>query len=213
LGREVTLKEIEDILKDCVNFKSPFPDGWTIEFFLSFWDILGPDVLGMMEESHCKGHIYGALNSTFIALIPKKAKPISFDDYRPISLCNVIYKIISKTIVERLNYYLSKVITNEQFGFLSNRHILDVVGITQEGIHSIKENKLSAIMLKMDLIKAYDYIDWVFLCLILLHVGMGYDVVAWIMACVSSVHFVILVNGSPTGFFQGNRGLRQGCPL
>lgn len=73
--------------------------------------------------------------------------------------------------------------------------------------------KLSALLLKMDLIKAYDRIDWVFLQLILFHVGLEGDTVSWIMACVSNVHFAILVNGAPTGFFHGQRGLRQGCPL
>lgn len=169
-----------------------------MEFFFGFWDIVGPDVLEMVEKTRCKGKIFGALNSTFIALIPKKAKLIYFDDYRPISLCNLIYKIISKNIAEILKPILSKVITNEQFGFLPNRQILDVVSITQEGIHTIKPKKLFAIMLNMDLIKAYDHIDWVFLHLILLQVGMGYDVVAWIMACVSSVCYTLNSHTCPS---------------
>lgn len=83
----------------------------------------------------------------------------------------------------------------------------------QEGIHSIKVRKLSVVLLKMDLIKAYDRIDWVFLRLILLHVGLDAKLVTWIMARVSNFYFAILVNGAPTSFFQGQRGLRQGCPL
>jgi len=69
------------------------------------------------------------------------------------------------------------------------------------------------VLLKMNLIKAYDCIDWMFLHLILLHVGLDGELVRWIMAYVCNVHFAVLVNGAPTGFFQSQRGLRQGCPL
>ena len=76
-----------------------------------------------------------------------------------------------------------------------------------------KLKKNLAILLKTDLIKAYDKIDWGFLHLLLLHVGMDFEMVAWVMAYVSNVNFAILVNGSPTGFFKGHTGFRQGCPL
>jgi len=108
---------------------------------------------------------------------------------------------------------LIKVISSEQFGFLSHRQILDVVGATQEGIHSIKTKHLPACLLKIDLIKAYDRIDWVYLRLLLLHIGLDIELASWIMACAHNLHFTVLVNGSPTVFFNGGRGLRQGCPL
>lgn len=91
--------------------------------------------------------------------------------------------------------------------------ILDAVGVTQEGIHSIKTKKLPTLLLKLDLIKSYDKIDWVYLRLLLLHVGLDQDLVNWIMARVSNVHFSVLVNGSPSNFFHSQRVLRQGCPL
>ena len=69
-----------------------------VEFFLAFWDLVGLDVLAMVEEVCLHGVISGALNSTFIALIPKKDKPATFYDFHPISLCNLIYKVISKII-------------------------------------------------------------------------------------------------------------------
>lgn len=130
LGRIITLKEIEGILEDCAKEKNMGPDGWTVEFYLGFWDIVGPNVLTMVLESRRLGRISGALNSTFIALIPKKSKPLSFDDFQPISLCNLIYKTISKLIVEHLKPFLASVIIGKQFGFLPNRQILDAVGVT-----------------------------------------------------------------------------------
>jgi len=213
LGRPVTLQEIEKILKVCAKEKSPGPDGWTVEFYLGFWDILGPEILRLTEEIRSGGYISGALNSTFIALIPKASKPQTFDEYRPISLCNFLYKINSKIIAERIKPYLARFITKEQFGFIPNRQIHDAVGLAQEGIHTIKVKKIKACLLRLDLIKAYDKVDWGFLRLLLVHIGMDYLMVNWIMACVQNVRFAVLINGVPSNFFHCHRGLRQGCPM
>jgi hypothetical protein len=67
--------------------------------------------------------------------------------------------------------------------------------------------------LKLDLIKAYDHVDWGFLRLVLLQVGLSLEATDWILGCVTSANFVVLINGRPTNFFKSNRGLRQGCPL
>jgi len=90
MGLSVTLHEIEVVLKACAKEKSLGPDGWMVEFFIGFWDLIGTEVLELVKESRMRGSIYGALNSTFIALIPKVSKTSSFDDYRPISLCNFL---------------------------------------------------------------------------------------------------------------------------
>lgn len=121
LNASVTSGELEGILKWFKKDKSPGPDGWTIEFYLAFYDILGQDLLNVVEESRTSGSIYHAINSTFIALIPKSDSPASFDDYRPISLCNCLYKIISKTIASGLKPILSRHIAPQQFAFLDSR--------------------------------------------------------------------------------------------
>ena len=89
-----------------------------MELFLIFYDILGDDLLRVMEESHLQGRIHGPFNSTFIALISKDDSPTSFDDFRPISLCNGVYKIIVKAIAKIFKKILSKVISSKQFVFL-----------------------------------------------------------------------------------------------
>lgn len=210
IGRPVTVDEVESILKLCAKEKSPGPDGWQVEFYLGIWDIIGDELCQLVEETRCKGFISGAMNSTFIALIPKVTKPSSFDDFRPISLCNFIYKLIPKIIVERLKPFLANCITSEQFGFLHHRLIHDVVGLAQEGIHTIKTKDIPVILLKLGLVKAYDKIDWTFLRLLLLHIGLEQDLVGWIMACVTNVKFAVLVNGSPSPFFSSSRGLDRG---
>jgi len=113
LERPVTLLELEKILKSCEKEKSSGLDGWTVEFYLGFWYMVGTEVLHMVEETRRMGLIIGALNSTFIALIPKISKPTTFDEFHPISLCNFIYKIISKVIAKRIKPLLTNAITSE----------------------------------------------------------------------------------------------------
>jgi hypothetical protein len=121
--------------------KSPGPDGWTVEFFKHHFETVGDDLLDMVEESRQKGFITGALNATFITLIPKVNKPNQFGDFRPISLCNLSYKIISKIIADRIKPFLSRSLSEEQLGFLQGRQIQDAIGTVHECIHSIKKKK------------------------------------------------------------------------
>jgi hypothetical protein len=102
LFKPVTLEELKSVLENFKKERSPGPDGWTTEFFTFFFDLVGGDLLEMVEDSRRKGHLCGGINSTFLALIPKENKPVSFDDYRPISLCNLIYKVISKVIANQI---------------------------------------------------------------------------------------------------------------
>lgn len=120
LTTPVTLEELESTLKWFKKDKSPGSDGWTIEFYVAFFDLMRRDLLRVIEESRTSGCLYNAINSTFIALIPKSDSPSSFDDFRPISLCNVLYKIISKIIANRLKPILSKHIAPQQFSFLGS---------------------------------------------------------------------------------------------
>jgi hypothetical protein len=126
-----------------------------------------------VEESRIKGEVIKSLNSTFIALIPKVNGPTNFGDFRPITLCNLCYKVISKIIAQRLRPILYRSLSEEQFGFLKGRQINDAIGIAQECLHNIKEKKLQALILKIDLRKAYDCISWDFLRLVLLQCGFG----------------------------------------
>ena len=102
---------------------------------------MGSDLLEMVEESRRKGHLCGGINSTFLALIPKVNKSVSFDDYRPISLCNLIYKVISEILVNWIKLILSKCLSLEQLGFLNGRRIQDAIGTAHESLQSIKRKE------------------------------------------------------------------------
>jgi hypothetical protein len=114
------------------------------------------------------------INQTFIALIPKKIQPTVPQDFRPISLYNVIYKIIAKSLADRLKPHLLNYIDHSQAAFIKNRHISSNIIITQEIIHSfnLKTWKQQAFLLKLDLAKAFDKLEWNFIAAALRRLGL-----------------------------------------
>jgi len=128
LNKPVSLGELESTFKWFKRDKSLGLDRWPVEFYLSFFDIIGLDLLVVVEESRILGRIHEPINSTLIALIPKMDSPLYFNDFRPISLCNCLYKIIAKIIAIRIKPILLDHISPEQFAFLQNRKIHEAIG-------------------------------------------------------------------------------------
>jgi len=101
----------------------------------------------------------------------------------------------------------------EQFGFLNDKLIHEVISTTQEEVHSIKSKQYPATVIKLDLSKACDNLLWLYLRVPLLQVGFGLTLVKWIMGCITTTSFAILVNGLGSKFFKSSFGRNQGCPL
>jgi len=108
---------------------------------------------------------------------------------------------------------LSHHISLEQFAFLEDRQIHEAIGTTQEAIHSIRCRKLKGIILKIDLAKYFDRASWLYIKILLIHLGFPHLFTTWIMSFISTASFSVLLNGSTSHFFHAERGLRQGCPL
>lgn len=159
------------------------------------------------------GRVLKAFKATFLSLIPKENGADTPGKFRPISLCNVVLKIITKVMAYRLKPLLPGLVSQEQSGFVEGRQILDGIILTQEMIHSLKQTKIPGMLIKVDLAKAYDKVSWRFLKVVLKAFGFQHDKIRWIGNLVSSAFFSILVNGAPTSTFQASRGLRQGDPL
>ncbi|KAL0294225.1 UNVERIFIED_CONTAM: Retrovirus-related Pol polyprotein from type-2 retrotransposable element R2DM [Sesamum calycinum] len=145
---------------------------------------------------------------------PKVRTPHSVADFRPISCCNVIYKVITKIFCGRIREILDLLISPSQNAFVLGRLISDNVLLAQELFSGYNQCRLlPRCALKVDLRKAYDTVEWDFLFAILRMFGFHVVFIRWIEECVTSAHFSIFVNGGVHGFFAGARGLRQGDPM
>ncbi|XP_042964646.1 uncharacterized protein LOC122298864 [Carya illinoinensis] len=121
LERDFKREEVEEALKMMGSLKSPGPDGFGACFFQSFWHIVGSDVCGSVLQFLNGGRLDEGLNYTYIALIPKVSDPKSVNEFRPISLCNVVYKLIAKTLANRLKKVMDAIISRNQSAFIPGR--------------------------------------------------------------------------------------------
>lgn len=137
----------------------------------------------------------------------------TLENFRPITLCNVIYKIISKVIANKLKPILPGIISEEQSGYVKGRQILDNILLAQEMVHTLQSRKVEGMLMQLDLSKAYDKVSWNYLESILDAFGFCKHWINWILALIKSSRFSILVNGSPSEPFPPSRGIRQGDPL
>nr|GEX73688.1 putative RNA-directed DNA polymerase, eukaryota, reverse transcriptase zinc-binding domain protein [Tanacetum cinerariifolium] len=152
-------------------------------------------------------------NSGFITLIPKVNNPLLINDYRPISLIGIHYKIVAKILAIRLAKVIDSIISPEQSTFISGHQILDGPLIISQIIDWYKKRKKKMLLFKVDFEKAFDFVSWRYLDYILEKLGFGIKWRSWLKSGLVSSRTSILVNGSPTSEFSLKRGLRQGDPL
>ncbi|KAL5543298.1 hypothetical protein UlMin_011008 [Ulmus minor] len=195
--------------------KSPGADGMSAIFYQKFWPIIGEDITAACLSFVNGGLSLGSINETIITLLPKVKNPTRITEFRPISLCNVIYKIISKMLANRLRRVMGSVISEEQSAFIPGRLITDNAIIGFESLHAIKRRKTKKnyLALKLDMAKAYDRVEWEFIQRMMTKLGFSGVWINKIMACISSVTYSFQFNGKRFGHLTPSRGLRQGDPL
>lgn len=162
-----------------------------------------------------KGLLPLELNQTLLVLIPTVKNPVKIKQFCLISLCNVVYKTITKAIINKLKPYLPQEVSPNQSSFIPGCNITDNVIIYQEVLHSFRTNRgtRKSMMVKIDLEKAYDRLEWYFIETTLQGLGLFENLIKVIMLCISSVTFRVLWNRNYTEEFVPTRGIGQGDPL
>lgn len=184
-------------------------------FYKNFWNIIGKDLISVVQHFFEEGRLSKAINHTFISPIPKKQAANKVEQFRPIMLCNVAYKVVTKILASRMREILAKIIHLSQVAFIPNRSITDNCIINHEIMHylRLKKGKCGLMAIKIDMAKAYDMVEWNILMHILHLHGFNDKFCNLILECISIAFFLVLVNGSPAGFFSSSRGLKQGDPI
>ena len=209
-------EEVKKALFSIGDMKAPGTDGLHAIFFKKRWNILGDSLTTKVLEAVNTKVIPEGWNDTVIVLIPKVQTPELVTQYRPISLCNVLYKVISKMIASRLKHVLDDIISPVQSAFVPGRLITDNVLLAYESLHTVKNKKKGKwgyCAVKLDMHKAYDRVEWIFLERIMVQLGFSLDFVDLLMCCVRSVKYKVRFNNQETDSFTPSRGLRQGDPL
>ncbi|GAU24827.1 hypothetical protein TSUD_157400 [Trifolium subterraneum] len=172
-------------------------------FYQRFWEQCSDDIFSAASTWLERGYFPTSLNETNMCLIPKCDNPTSMKDLRPISLCNVLYKMIAKVLANRLRCCIDKCVSQEQSAFVEGRSILDNALIATKVIHALKrktQGRKCELTLKIDISKAYDKVDWGFLRRVMTKMGFTDVWIRWVMMCVvgrGDLHGVRICCGAP----------------
>ncbi|XP_020681628.2 uncharacterized protein LOC110098987 [Dendrobium catenatum] len=207
LDSEITREEIWHAVKSMGKNRAPGRDGVTASFFKSFWDIVGEQVNLACLEFFSLGRMEPEWKDIVVVLLPKDNNADYPSKFRPISLCQTIYKVIAKILVNHIKGILPSIISEEQAAFIPGRSISDHCLLGQEIINMFKVSKSAKgwLALKVNMEQAYDKMNWRTLEIVLTKMGFPQIFRSWVMSCVTALRFAILVNGTLTD------GITVGC--
>ncbi|XP_078157460.1 uncharacterized protein LOC144553235 [Carex rostrata] len=195
--------------------KSPGPDGVTAAFIQENWDSFKPVVVSEVLTFFQIGRLKDFIAHSTLVLIPKVPAPTLVTEFRPISACNFLYKVISKILARKIQPFINGLISHSQTAFISGREISENIVLLREVIHSfsLRSSKQQSFAFKADLAKAFDSVRWEYFFKLLPLCGFPQRMCGWIQECVRSAKFTIQLNRRGDRFFRPTRGLKQGCSM
>ena len=202
LNKNFTREEVTTALKEIHPTKAPSLDGMSAIFYQKYWNIVGCSITNMVLNVLNGNMFVASLNRTNIALIPKINNPKKMVDFWPISLCNVVYKLISKTIANRIEALLPHVILENQSAFTFDRLIIDNVLVAFKLMHFLnhknagKEGYMTA---KLDMSKTFDRVEWCFIQAVMEKLGFSSKQLNLVIRCITSVSYFVLINVAACG--------------
>ena len=208
-----TIDECYDTLKTFKNNKSPGNDGISAEFYKKFWPIFGKYIVDSFNESFEKGELTTSQKQAIITLIDKKKDRSLLKNWRPISLLNVDYKILTKIFSKRLVEILPNIIHSDQTGYIKNRFIGQNIRTIIDTLYYTKEENIPGILIAIDFQKAFDSLEWPFIQAVLKKFNFGENFRKWVSLFYKNVSSCTLNKGVTSGYFNLERGVRQGDPL
>ena len=210
----ISITEFGNALKNLPNNKSPGNDGFTTNFYKFFW----PDIKELLYDSYMHTFEHKTLTSNqrkgILNLIPKKYKDLRhLANWRPVSLLNTDYKILTKALAIRLQNVIALLINSDQVGYIKGRYIGENIRIMFDLMSYIDSNSEEALFAQIDFEKAFDSIEWPFLFKSLESYNFGSNFINWIKILYTNIESCVGNNGYYSEFFLLNRSIRQGCPI
>ena len=214
LGDDIQREEIRRALNEMESEKSPGCDGLTKEFYKCFFEILAPLFSEMFQIIHDNECLSNSQKMSYISLICKDPQnPDVLKNYRPISLLNIDYKLLTKVLCNRLKLVMDKVVHSDQTCGVPGRSILDSCHLVRDIIDFANSRDIPSLFLSLDQEKAFDRVSHEFLFRVLEAFGLGEGFIGWIRAIYSNISSSVIVNGFVSKAFSVGRSVRQGCSL
>ena len=210
----ITLPEIEKVIKTFKLNKTPGNDGLPVEFYVKFWKNLNIPMKNSFNYAYDNGSLSNSQRQAVITLLEKSGKSrLLIKNWRPISLLNCDYKILSKCIAERLKKVIPTIIHPNQTGFVKGRNMSDAIRTLLDILDDTVSRHLSGMLMTIDFEKAFDSVNWKFLMKALKSFNFGESVIKWVQLFYNDISSCVMNKNVTSTYFNISRGVRQGDPL